>query len=33
MGEFDAMYDDWCKRNPDHENCEEWRQKQKKGKK
>ena len=30
MGEADAMYDDWCRRNPDHENCDEWREKQKK---
>ena len=26
----DAHYDDWCKRNPDHEDCEEWSKKQKK---
>ena len=31
MGEADAMYADWCKRNPDHEDCEEWSKKQKKG--
>ena len=25
-----AYHDDWCKRNPNHKDCEEWRKKQKK---
>jgi hypothetical protein len=25
-----AYHDDWCKENPTHKDCEEWRKKQKK---
>lgn len=32
-GGDDGHYEDWCKRNPDHKDCEEWRKKQKGGKK
>jgi hypothetical protein len=30
---IDGAYHDWCKEHPDHEDCEEWRKKQKGGKK